>query len=120
MACRQEPGTAVVVTLAAEIDLTNNERACCQLAAAVACGATVVIADLTSTRFCDCASLRRLLAVQQRAASSGVQLRFVMPSGSPVRRLAGLTGLDEPLHIYPSVREATAWLRRPGFRVQAG
>lgn len=120
MACRQETSTAVVVTLAAEIDLTNSERACGQLGAAVARGTAVVVADLTSTRFCDCASLRRLLAVQQQAASCGVQVRFVMPSGNPVRRLAGLTGLDEPLHIYPSVREATAWLRRPGLRVQAG
>jgi anti-anti-sigma factor len=120
MACRRETGTAVVVTLAAEIDLTNNEQACGQLDAAAACGATVVIADLTSTPFCDCASLRRLLAVQQRAAACGVQFRFVMPSGSPVRRLADLTGLDKPLRIYPSVREATARLRRPGFRVQAG
>ena len=118
MAC-QETGAAMV-KLAAEIDLTNSERACGQLDAAVACGAAVVVADLTATRFCDCDSLRRLLAVQRRAASSGIQIRFVMPSGSPVRRLAGLTGLDEPLHIYPSVREATAWLRRPGFRVQAG
>ena len=58
--------------------------------------------------------------MQQRAASRGVQLRFVMPSGSPVRRLADLTGLDEPLHVYPSVREATTWLRGPGYRAEAG
>jgi len=57
MAC-QETGAAVV-KLAAEIDLTNSERACGQLDAAVACGAAVV-------------------------------------------------------------REATAWLRGPGYRVQAG
>src|ERR1051326_3459091 len=119
MAC-QETGTVAVVRLAAEIDLTNSERACGQLDAAVACGAAVVVADLTSTRFCDCASLRRLLAVQQRAASSGIQLRFVMPSGSPVRRLADLTGLDKAMRIYPSGREATSWLRGPGNRVQAG
>src|SRR5256885_57565 len=103
MTCRRETGTAVVVPLPAEIDLTNNEQACGQLDAAIACGAVVVVADLTSTRFCDCASLRRLLAVQQRAASSGGQVRFVMPPGSLVRRLAGLAGLDKPLHIYPSV-----------------
>ena len=115
MAC-QETGAAMV-KLAAEIDLTNSERACGQLDAAIACGAAVVVADLTSTRFCDCSSLRRLLAVQQRAAAAGVQIRFVMPSGSPVRRLAGLTGLDKPLHIYPSVCEATAWLRRSGAGV---
>jgi anti-anti-sigma factor len=120
MTCRQETGTAVVITLAAEIDLTNNEWACGQLNAAFARGAAVVVADLSSTRFCDCASLRRLLAVQQRAASSGGQLRLVMPSGSPVRRLADLTGLDQPLHIYPSVRGATARFGRPAYRVQAG
>jgi len=118
MAC-QETGAAMV-KLAAEIDLTNSERACGQLEAAIACGAAVVVADLTSTRFCDCSSLRHLLGVQQRAAAAGVQVRFVMPSGSPVRRLADLTGLDKPLRIYPSVREATAWLRGPGYRVQAG
>lgn len=110
--CPQK-AAAVVVPLAAEIDLTNSERACGRLTTAFAGGAAVVIADLTSTRFCDCASLRRLLTVQQRAASGGGQLRFVIPAGSPVHRLAGLTGLDEPLHIYPSVREATAWLSRP-------
>lgn len=99
MTCRRETGTAVVITLAAEIDLTNNERVCGQLDAAFASGADVVVADLTSTWFCDCASLRRLLAVQQRAASRGGQLRLVIPSGSQVRRLAGLTGLDKLLDI---------------------
>lgn len=102
MTCRRETGTAVVITLAAEIDLTNNERVCGQLDAAFASGADVVVADLTSTWFCDCASLRRLLAVQQRAASRGGQLRLVIPSGSQVRRLAGLTGLDQLLDIYPA------------------
>jgi anti-anti-sigma factor len=119
MTCRRKTGAAVVVPLAAEIDLTNNERACGQLTAAFAGGAAVVIADLTSTRFCDCASLRRLLAVQQRAASRGGQLRLVIPPGSPVRRLAGLTGLDQPLNIYRSVREATAWLSRPAHSIRA-
>ena len=78
-----------------------------------------MIADLTATWFCDCSSLRRLLAVQQRAASRGGQLRLVIPPGSPVRRVAGLTGLDGPLHIYPSVREASAWFPGPVNPVRA-
>jgi anti-anti-sigma factor len=110
MTVREETGSAVVVPLAAEIDLTNSERACGELDAALASGAAVVIADLSSTRFCDCASLRGLLGVQRRAASRGRQLRLVIPAGSPVRRLASLTGLDELLHSYPSVREAATWL----------
>jgi len=113
MTCHQETGAAVVVQMATEIDLTNNERACARLNAAFTGGAAVVIADLTSTWFCDCASLRRLLTVQQRAASGGRQLRLVIPLDSPVRRVVGLTGLDGPLHIYPSVREASAWFPVP-------
>jgi len=120
MTCQQRAGPVVVVPLAGEIDMVNCEQVYDRLYAAFVSGATVVIADFTATSFCDCASLRRLLAVQQRAAAAGVQIRFVMPSGSPVRRLADLTGLDKPLRIYPSVREATAWLRGPGYRVQAG
>src|SRR5438552_999784 len=119
MTFRQETGSAVVIPLTAEIDLTNCERACGVLDAALAGGAAVVIADLSSTRFCDCASLRHLLAVQQRAASRGGQLRLVIPAGSPVHRLASLIGLDEPLHSYPSVREAIAWLPPSGNSVQA-
>lgn len=117
---RNRTGPPVVVPLTAEIDLTNSELACGRLWAAFAGGAAVVVADLTTTWFCDCASLRRLLAVQRQAASCGAELRLVIPSGSPVRRLAVLTGLNEPLRIYPSVREATAWLARPVTSVQVG
>jgi anti-sigma B factor antagonist len=95
-----------VVTVPAEVDLTNQERVCDQLHAAFACGARVVVADFTATTFCDCSSLRLLLAVQRRAAASGGQLRLAIPAGSPVRRLAELTGLDRSLTVSPSLREA--------------
>jgi anti-anti-sigma factor len=112
--CQQRANPAVVVPLAAEIDLTNNEQAYDRLCAAFVAGAAVVIADFTATSFCDCSSLRRLLAVQQRAAAGGGQLRLVIPSGSPVRRLADLMEMNGRLHIYPSAREASAWTPTPG------
>jgi anti-anti-sigma regulatory factor len=55
--------TPVIVALPAEIDLSNAEQVYDQLAAALASGAAVVIADFTGTRFCDCACLNRLLRV---------------------------------------------------------
>lgn len=109
MACQQQADPAIVVPLAAEIDLTNSEQFCDLLDAAFVDGAVVVIADFTTTRFCDCSSLRRLLAVRRQAAAGGGQLRLVIPPGSPVRRLAGLTGMAGLLDIYPSTREASAW-----------
>ncbi len=108
MTCRQEVGQAVVVPLAAEIDLTSYEQVYDRLYTALVSGAAVVVADFTPTWFCDCASLRRLLAVQQQAAAQGRQLRLVIPPGSPVRRLADLIGLDGQPHIYASSSEASA------------
>ena len=116
MARRQGAGPATVVPLAAEIDLTNCEQVYDRLYAAFARGTAVVIADFTATWFCDCGSLRRVLAVQQRAAACGGQLRLVIPPGSRVRRLADLAGLDGGPHIYSSVPEATAWVPRSGAR----
>ena len=98
--------TAVTVTLPEEIDLINREDAYDRLYAAFACGAPVVIADLTGTTFCDAGSLRRLVTVQNRAAAQGTQLRLVIAPGSVVSRLAGLTGLDRRILIYPNLREA--------------
>ncbi len=106
-----------VVMLPAEIDLTNAECACERFDAAVASGAPVVIADFTATTFCDCSSLRRLVDVQHRAAACGVRLRLAIPPGSPVRRLAKLTGLDARLPVYPSLGETAAWITsRTGTR----
>jgi anti-anti-sigma factor len=107
-------GSAIIVPLPAEIDLTNCEQVYDRLNAAFARGAAVVIADFTATWFCDCGSLHRLLTVQQRAASRGAQLRLVIPPGTLVRRVADLTGLDRELHMYSTTQEATALMSRPG------
>ena len=107
MTCQQGTGPAVVVPLAGEIDMVNCEQVYDQLYAAFVSGVTVVIADFTATSFCDCASLRRLLAVQRRAAAQGAQLRLVIPPGHPVQRLAELLGVNGRLHIYPGMQEAS-------------
>lgn len=118
MTC-QQGAVLAIVPLPGEIDVTSCEQVCARVGAAFAGGAAVVLADFTATWFCDCGSLRRLLAVQQRAAAEGSQLRLVIPPGSLVRRVADLTGLDRRLHIYSSVREATAWLPGSGGSLRA-
>ena len=96
----------VVVMLPDEIDMTSREDTYDQLHAAFASGAPVVVADLTATTFCDCASLRRLIAVQDRAAAQGTHLRLVIPPGSPVHRLSALLSVERRLPVYPSLRDA--------------
>lgn len=97
---------AVVAALPAEIDMASQEAAYGKLYAALAAGASVVIADFSATSFCDCSSLSRLLAVQHDAASRNARLLVVIPPGSPVGRLARLVSLDTRVPVYSSLREA--------------
>ena len=112
---------SAIVALPAVIDLGCQDRAYEQLYAAVADGASVVIADLTAATLCDCSSLRRLVAIQHLAAARGGQLRLAITPGSPVHHMAQLMDLDHLLPIYPSVVQAAAagplpHLNAPGLR----
>ena len=98
----------MIVALPAEIDLSNAEQVYGQLAAALASGAAVVIADFTGTRFCDCACLNRLLRVHNQAAGHNAQLRLVIPPGASVREVVKLLGLDQQLPVYASIDAAQA------------
>lgn len=111
----QMSAAPVIVALPPQIDLTSQERAYDQLYTAFAFGATVVIADLTATTFCDCSSLRRLVAVERRAVARDAELRLVIPPGGPVRRLAQLMDLDHRVAIYPSVGHAAVAGKVPGM-----
>jgi len=82
------PARTTVLTLPAEIDITNARRLRGEVGSALVSGATVVVADLTATTFCD---------------SSGA--RILVPSAT-VRRGFALMGLEGFLPFYPSLSAA--------------
>jgi anti-sigma B factor antagonist len=96
----------VVVTLPAEIDISNAAAVEAQLLAACAPGLTI-IADLSATTFCDSSGIRALLTAHQHAAADDARFRAVVPPG-PVRRMLALTAFDTILNIFPTVTEALA------------
>lgn len=103
----------VVVVLPAEIDLTNADQVYDRLDAALGSGApraSVVIADLTATAFCDVATVRRLVMIHARARARGILFRLVIPPGAMPRRLLVLLGVDDVLAVYASVDEARVLL----------
>jgi anti-sigma B factor antagonist len=102
------PDMPVVVTLPAEIDFMNAEKVCDQLCAAFQPGATTVIADLTTTIFCDSAGVRHLLLAHERAQASDVELRFAVSATGSVQRVLGLTGVDRVLAVYRTLDAAIA------------
>jgi anti-anti-sigma factor len=105
---QQERQVAAVVALPAEIDFSNAERACVPLDAALAAGAGVVIADCTSTVFCDTWAVRRLLMVHRKATARDAELRLTAPPGGPMERMLELMGVTRMLRIYPSLDQAAA------------
>lgn len=106
-------GRVAVVTLPAEIDLSNADLVRQDLLSVVAQGATRVIADMTATTFCDSAGITALIRVAQQATAHGSGL-LLATSTPAVTRVLTLTGVDKLIEVYPSVAAAMA---DPGGKV---
>ncbi len=114
---RPQPGTArtvaapqpprlAVVTLPAEIDITNDGQLQDTLTRALHGGTAVLVADASATAFCGCAGVTALLLAHRRAAAAGAQLRV---AASPaIQRVLQLTGADQVLSTYPTLTAALA------------
>ena len=96
-----------VVTLPAEIDMANAGAVGERLAAALAPGVRVVIADMTATTFCGSAGLNTLVRASKRATAHGCELRLLLP-GPNVWRIMKIQGVDAVLPIFFSLEEALA------------
>lgn len=96
----------VVVVLPAEIDVTNSDEVHQQLVEALSPGVSTVVADLTSTTFCDSSGVHALMAAHERAAARDIGLRLAVSPGGSVRRVLQLTGADHIVAVFASVPEA--------------
>jgi anti-sigma B factor antagonist len=96
----------VIVELPAEIDVTNSGQVYDRLVAALTPGVESVIADMTSTSFCDSSGVRMIVRALESAAARGVRLRLAVPPEGSVRRVLQLTGVGSLVAIYPSLEEA--------------
>lgn len=94
----------VVVTLPAEVDVTNSEQVYQTLARALSGTASVVIANATETTFCGCAGVDSLIRGHQQATAAGTQLRVA--AGPAIQRILKLTGAYDILDTYLTVDAA--------------
>lgn len=95
-----------MVALPAEIDVTNSSQVHDQLIAALEPGVDIVIADLTSTVFCDSSGVHAIMRVYEEAAARDVQLWLAVPQAGSVRRVLELTGVGRLMPVYPSLQDA--------------
>ena len=100
-------GQVSVVTLPAEIDVTNADATREELLAVLSQGATMLVADMSKTVFCDSSGVSALVRVFRHAATSGAAIRLVV-STPAVQRVLSITGVDRLVDVYPSVAASLA------------
>jgi anti-sigma B factor antagonist len=98
--------TPVVVVLPTEIDVTNSEQVYDQLVAVLAPGVQTVIADMTSTAFCDSSGVHAIMHAYESATARDVQLRLAVSSNTSVRRVLELIGVGRLMPVHTSLQEA--------------
>ena len=96
----------IVVVLPVEIDVTNSEQVHDQILAALEPGVDLVIADMTSTSFCDSSGVHALVFAHEAAVARGVRLRLAVSRNGSVPRVLQLIGVGRVLSIYSSLAEA--------------
>jgi phosphoserine phosphatase RsbU/P len=100
-------GRHAVVTMPAEVDITNAADVSDLLAAVAGESPEVITADMTATVFCDSAAVRALVRAHELAVAGGSELRLAQGE-SPVARIIQLTGLDQIVPVYRSVQQSLA------------
>jgi anti-sigma B factor antagonist len=100
-------GQVAVVTLPAEIDVTNADSVRDELHAALNQSAVLLIADMSRTNFCDSSGVSAMVRVFRRAVASGSAMRLVV-STPAVQRVLSITGVDRLVDVFPSVAASLA------------
>ena len=100
-------GRHVVVTMPAEIDVTNSASVDSVLAGVAAQHPEIITADMTGTVFCDSSGIHALARTHRRAAANGGELRLAV-GASPAVRVLQLTGLDQVLRVFDDVTQSLA------------
>ena len=69
-------------------------------------GVNTVIADMTSTVFCDSSGVHAIMHAYESAAARDVRMRLAVSSASSVRRVLELIGVGRLMPVYPTLAEA--------------
>jgi anti-sigma B factor antagonist len=102
-------GQTAVIRLPAEVDITNADAIREDMLSLINQGAVALIADMSTTTFCDSAGVNSLVRAYKRARASGAVMRLVVTAPA-VQRVLSLIGVDHFITSYPSVAAAAAGL----------
>lgn len=105
-----EPSPALV-RFPAEVDIACAGDLRDRMLALLNRGAAVLVADLRTTVFCDCAGLNALLRAQIRARALGSPFGILIFPTAPAWKVFRLTGAADAIPHAPTLAELTPLLR---------
>lgn len=94
-----------VVTVPAEVDITNSADIRQALLAAASQGLPILIIDMSGTAFCDSTGVQAIVAAYQQAVATGTGLRLV---ATAVLHILAVVGVDQLIPIYPDLEAELA------------
>jgi anti-sigma B factor antagonist len=92
-----------IITLPAEIDVTNAEEIRQALLTAVGRGPDILVIDMSATTFCDSAGVNAIISAHREAGANSTELRLVTTA---VLRIFKLIGADQLMPIHPTLEAA--------------
>jgi len=101
----RQHGDTPVGEIVGEVDASNAGVVGGELRELVTNRSTRLIVDLTGTRYLDSAGINLLFGLSEELRLRQLELRLVVPDGSPVARMLRITGLRP---VYASVAAAAA------------
>jgi anti-sigma B factor antagonist len=96
-----------------DIDAANATATQQQLADALDPDASILVIDLSDTRYLDSAGIDMLLRLSDRLDHRRAKLVLVIPDTSQLKRLVTIVGLPDAIAIHPSLEEALQEAERP-------
>jgi anti-anti-sigma factor len=90
----EQSGTACIVRIRGEVDISNAQDISSAIGAAMPSGVPTLVVDLTHTTYLDSAGLQLLFRLSERLSARRQELRLVVPRDSPVRTVLELTALS--------------------------
>lgn len=86
-----------------DVDIANEREVDEELGALLGMEPTVLVVDMTRTRFCDSCGIAALIRAWKRARVLGIGFRIAGPQ-EPVMRVLLVLGAHRLLEIYPDQR----------------
>jgi anti-anti-sigma factor len=101
-------GGSILARLDGEVDMTNASYVREELLASVPNDALQLVVELQGCRYLDSAAIEVLFDLSRRLGRRRQQLRLVLPSSSPLKRVLTLTDVDSVATVHETLDSALA------------